>query len=199
MASRDKVLKIVRELKLVRPRDLERQGIRPNVLWKLAKEGQVERIGRGLYQLPGTVLSEYVSLLEVVKAVPNSIICLLTALRFHEIGTQEPPRVWIAIDRKARKPKSRTVEMEIVRFSGVARVKGVETHQVDGFSIRVTNPGRTVADCFKYRNKIGLDVALEALRECLMDNKATIDQLWHFAGVCRVQNVMRPYLEALTS
>jgi predicted transcriptional regulator of viral defense system len=199
VASRDKVLKIVRELKLVRPRDLERQGIRPNVLWKLAKEGQVERIGRGLYQLPGTVLSEYVSLLEVVKAVPNSIICLLTALRFHEIGTQEPPRVWIAIDRKARKPKSRTVEMEIVRFSGVARVKGVETHRIDGFSIRVTNPGRTVADCFKYRNKIGLDVALEALRECLMDNKATIDQLWHFAGVCRVQNVMRPYLEALTS
>ena len=196
MASRDEVLKIVRELKLVRPRDLERHGFHPNILWRLAKEGQVERIGRGLYQLPGTVLSEYVSLLEVVKAVPNSIICLLTALRFHEIGTQEPHHVWIAIDRKARKPKSRTVEMEIVRFSGIARVKGVETHKIDGFSIRVTNAGRTVADCFKYRNKIGIDVAVEALRECLYDRKSTIGEIGEYAKLNRVYNVMRPYLES---
>jgi predicted transcriptional regulator of viral defense system len=165
----------------------------------LAKVGQ-NVIGRGLYQLPNAIPGgENCSLVEVSKAVPSCIICLLSALRSHELGTQEPPSVWIAIDRKARKPRNRTVKLEVDRFSGNARIVGVENHVLDGFSVRITNPGRTVADCFKYRNKIGLDVALEALRECLVDKKATIDQLWNYAGICRVQRIMRPYLEALTA
>jgi len=195
--ARDEVLRLIRDQKLVRPRDLQRHGIRPNLLWKLARDGQVERIGRGLYQLPGTNIGgENTSLVEVAKAVPHCIICLLSALRFHELGTQQPPSVWIAIDRKARKPKQRTVDLTVVRFSGAALVQGVHTHQLEGFPVRITNPGRTVADCFKYRNKIGIDVAVEALRECVNDRKATIGEIGEFARLNRVYNVIRPYLES---
>jgi len=122
---------------------------------------------------------------------------LLSALRFHELTTQAPFEVWMAIDGKARAPKEEIIPLRIVRFSGKALTAGVESHSIDGVKIKVYNPAKTVADCFKYRNKIGLDVAVEALRDCWRKKSATADQLWHFAKVCRVANVMRPYLESV--
>ena len=136
-------------------------------------------------------------MLAVTTRVPQAIICLLTALRFHEIGTQLPHEVWIAIDRKARKPRLAGLPVRVVRFSGTALKSGVEDRLIGERKVRITSPARTVVDCFKYRNKIGLDVALEALREAWRAKRATSDELWRYAKLCRVANVMRPYLESL--
>jgi len=129
--------------------------------------------------------------------VPQAIICLLSALRFHGIGTQSPHEVWIALDRKARKPRLAGLPVRVVRFSGAALGAGVESRLISERKVRITSPARTVADCFKYRNKIGLDVALEALREAWRSKRVTADELWRYAKICRVANVMRPYLETL--
>ena len=196
VTNRERALALLRSHGLLRPRDLAEAGLRSAVLWDLAREGIVERVGRGLYRLAEADVTENVSLAEVAKAVPGGVICLLTALAFHQLTTQLPHKVWMAVDRKARKPKARTVQLEIFRFSGPGLVEGVEEHRIEGVPVRITNPARTVADCFKYRNKIGLDVAMEALRDCLHDRKATVDELVRFAKLDRVWNVMRPYLEA---
>ena len=125
------------------------------------------------------------------------IVCLLSALRFHCLTTQAPFDVWVAIPKAARVPKASFPPLRIVRFSGDALTEGVEQHMVDGVSVRITSVAKTVVDCFKFRNKIGLDVALEALRDAWMAKRVTMDELWHFAAICRVANVMRPYLESL--
>lgn len=197
MTQKEKVLALFSNRGLLQPLDLLRAGLRPAVLWELAQQGFIERVGRGLYRLAGADLTENVSLAEAAKAIPRGIVCLLTALRFHGLTTQLPHSVWVAIDRKARKPKARTVRLEIVRFSGWALVEGVETHQIEGVNVRITNPARTVADCFKYRNKIGLDVALEALRDCLRARKATVSEISRFVKLNRVWRIVRPYLEAM--
>jgi predicted transcriptional regulator of viral defense system len=129
--------------------------------------------------------------------VPGEGICLLSALRFHGLTTQAPFEVWLAIENKALAPKLEYPPLRIVRFSGVALTEGVEEHIVDGVTIRITSVAKTVADCFKYRNKIGLDVALEALRDSWHEKRMTSDEIWHYAKVCRVANVMRPYLDFL--
>ena len=196
VTSRERALKLLRSQGILRPRDVAQAGLRSAVLWDLARQGIVERVGRGLYRLTGADVTEHASLTEAAKAVPGGVICLLTALAFHELTTQLPHRVWMAVDRKARKPKARTVGFEVVRFSGAGLVEGVDVHRLDGVAVRITNPARTVADCFKYRNKVGLDVAMEALRGCLHDRKATVDELVRFAKLDRVWRVMRPYLEA---
>jgi len=191
-------LDMVQERGLLRPRDLEAQGIDGRYLSRLHERGQIERVGRGLYAPiePGTI-TEHHSLAEGLKWVPSGVVCLLSALQFHELTTQNPHEVWLAIDRKARLPKTSGVMIRIVRFSGNALQYGVEQHELEGVSVPVYSPAKTVADCFKYRNKIGMDVALEALRDCLRQRKATIDQLMEAAEVCRVAKVMRPYLESL--
>ena len=196
MKSRERALTLLRVQGILRPRDVAEAGIRSAVLWDLARQGIAERVGRGLYRLAGADVTEHASLAEASKAVPGGVICLLTALAFHELTTQLPHRVWMAVDRKARKPKARTVEFEIVRFSGAGLVEGVDVYRLEGVAVRITNPARTVADCFKYRNKVGLDVAMEALRDCLRGRKATVDELVRFARLDRVWRVMRPYLEA---
>ncbi len=183
---------------LVQPRDLIRAGLRPAALWELARQGVAERAGRGLYRLAGAWTGENVSLAEAAKVSPHGVFCLLTALRFHGLTTQLPHRVWMAIAHKARKPKQRTVALEIVRFSDKALAEGVETHVIAGVPVRITNIARTVADCFKYRNKIGRDVALEALRDALRDRKAHAGEIAAFAKFDRVWRIVRPYLEALT-
>ena len=126
------------------------------------------------------------------------MICLLSALRFHGLTTQNPAEVWLAIDRKARAPREPELPLRIVRFSGAARTAGVETHRIDGVAVPVYGVAKTVADCFKYRRKIGTDVALEALRDCWRSGSCSMDELWRYAAVCRVTNVMRPYLESVT-
>ena len=193
----NKVLEYVRKIGIVRPRDLAPMGIPQDYLWRLHNRGLIERIGRGLYAPSGAGATEHHSFAEACKRVPRGVICLLSALRFHEMTTQNPFKVWIAIDVKAREPRSGGLQLRVVRFSGKSLSEGVEEHTLEGVRVRVYSPAKTVADCFKFRNKIGRDVAIEALRDCLSLRKATTDEIWKHAKTCRVAQVMRPYLEAI--
>ena len=194
----DKLIDLVRLLGLIRPRDLEPIGIPRISLTRAVRRGQLERVGRGLYGLPGRQVSAHGVLAEVARRVPKGVVCLLSALRFHGLTTQAPFEVWLAIENKAITPKLDYPPLRIVRFSGAALTEGVEEHVVDDVTVRITCIAKTVADCFKYRNKIGLDVALEALREAWHEKRMTSDDLWRYAKVCRVANVMRPYLDSLS-
>ncbi len=182
-----------------RPRDLETRGIPRDRLKVWLRRGTVERLARGLYQRADADLGEHETIAMVAARVPQAVVCLLTALRVHDIGTQAPRKVWIAIDRKARKPRLDGLPVRIVRFSGPMLTYAVETRRVQGVSFRVTSPARTVVDCFRYRNKIGLDVALEALRDTFDQRRATVGEIVRAAEVCRARSVIRPYLETLTS
>jgi predicted transcriptional regulator of viral defense system len=194
----DRLIELVRLRGLIRPCDLMSLKIPRMSLTRAVRRGQLERVGRGLYGLPGREISAHGSLAEVALRVPKGIICLLSALRFHGLTTQAPFEVWLAIENKAIAPKLEYPPLRIVRFSGDALTEGVEEHIVDGVTIRITGVAKTVADCFKYRNKIGLDVALEALRDAWHEKRMTSDEIWRYAKVCRVANVMRPYLDSLT-
>ncbi len=182
---------------VVRARDFVSQGIPRVTLTRLVRDGRLERVGRGLYTVPGSDVSEHHGLVEASRRVPRGVVCLLSALRFHELTTQQPFEVWMAIDRKARKPKVDSLSIRIVRFGKDALTQGVDEHEIEGVMVRITSPARTVADCFKYRNKIGLDVAIEALRDYLRLRSGTVDELWEAAGVAQVKSVIRPYIEAI--
>jgi len=192
------IVELVRRMGLIRPRDVEVMGIPREYLLRLYRSGDLARVGRGLYTLPGKQSSEFLSLAEVTKRVPNAVICLISALQFHNLTTQIAHRVWIAIENKKWEPAFDYPPIEIVRLTPRAFSFGVEEHEVDRILVHVYSPAKTVADCFKFRNKIGLDVALEALRETWRSRKATMDELWEAAKVCRVANVIRPYLEAVS-
>jgi predicted transcriptional regulator of viral defense system len=192
----ERVLHLASERGAVRTRDLAGYRIPRSILSRLVKNGKLVQVSRGLYALPGHFRSEQHQLAEVATRGTQGVFCLLTALRFHELTTQSPHEIWLAIPNKAHPPKLDYPPLRIVRFSGSALTEGVETHMVDGVSVRVYSAAKTVADCFKYRNKIGLDVALEALRESRREKRATNDELWRYAKVCRVANIMRPYMEA---
>ena len=191
------VLELVREVGVIRPRDLEAAGIPGGHLSRLARSGELVRVGRGLYTLAGAIPSEHRSLAEAAKRVPRGVVCLLSALRFHELTTQTPAEVWLTIGQKDRTPRPNGARLRIVRVSGEARDAGVETHAVEGVPVRIYGAAKTVADCFKFRNKIGTDVAIEALRDCLEQRRCTADELLEYARVCRVLRVMRPYVEVL--
>lgn len=194
-----KVLELALEAGVLRPRELDPYGIPRTYLSRLHKAGRLERIGRGLYILPNAEVTENRTLAEAAKRIPNAVICLLSALQFHELTTQSPFEVWMAIGEKAWRPRIDYPPLRIVRFSKTSLSEGIKEHRVEGVPVRVFEPAKTVADCFKYRNKIGLDVALEALRECWRQRRCSMDDLWYFAAVCRVRNIMRPYLEGLTT
>jgi predicted transcriptional regulator of viral defense system len=196
-SSTEKLLAIVRNAGLIRAKDLAPLGIARVALTRAVRTGQLERVGRGLYGLTTRSVSAHGTLAEVAKRVPNGVICLLSALRFHGLTTQAPFEVWVAIANKAAAPRLDYPPLRVVRFSGAALFEGVEQNIVDDVTVRVTSVARTVADCFKFRNKIGLDVALEALREAWREKRMTSDEIWHYARLCRVANVMRPYLESL--
>jgi predicted transcriptional regulator of viral defense system len=147
---------------------------------------------------PDVAVEEHHALAEVGKRVPKGTICLLSALRFHNLTTQIPHEIWVALDRKARYPKVDYLSLRVVRFSGAALQEGQQQHVIEGVLVCIYNPAKTVADCFKYRNKIGLDVAMEALREAWRNRSCTMSELTHYARICRVSNVMRPYLESLS-
>lgn len=193
----EKLLDLVHQRRIVRPRDLDHLGIPRNYLSRLVHRGELRKVERGLYTGTALAASEHISLLEVSRKVPKGVVCLLSALRFHEIGTQAPHEVWIAIDVKAWAPRIGSPAVRIVRFSGNALGFGVQEKQISGGTIHVFSPAKTVADCFKFRHKIGMDVALEALREAYRQKKASMNDLWEAAKVCRVANVMKPYLESL--
>lgn len=191
------VFELARKAGIVRPRDLAEHRIPQVYLRRLLHRGLLVQPARGLYVLPNGRVTTHRSLAEVAKRTPRAVICLLSALRFHGLTTQAPFEVWIAIDRKARAPKSGKPRIRVVRMSGKALTTGVEEHRIEGVTVRVCSPAKTVADCFKFRNKIGLDVALEALRDYRKKHRGGLDELWRFAKICRVTQVMRPYLEAL--
>ncbi len=172
-------------------------GISRVALARLAKAGDVERVGRGLYAIPNARVTGHRTLVEAVVRVPHGVICLLSALRFHELTTQSPHEVWMAIGVKARKPTVDWPPLRIVRFSGPALTFGVEKHVLENVEVRITSREKTVADCFKYRNKVGLDVAIEALRDYLRSRRRSVDALMEAAVASRVKNVIRPYLEAM--
>jgi predicted transcriptional regulator of viral defense system len=195
--QKERILALAKKLGVISVRDLSDRGLHHESLRRLRKDGVLVKTGRGLYELSGGDVTENHSLALVGKRVPNAVVCLLSSLQFHDIGTQSPSKVWIAIDRKAAKPNMDYPPIRIVRFTGPSLSEGIETHYIEGITVKIYNPAKTVADCFKYRNKIGLDVSLEALRECIRGQRCTNDELWHYAKVCRVANVMRPYLEAL--
>lgn len=197
--DRDRTLMLARRRQGVTTRELAEAGIHTQVLSRLAASGEIERIARGLYRMPEHAVTEHHGLAIAAAAVPHGVVCLLSALQFHRIGTQLPSEVWMAIDRRARRPALRYPPLRVVRYSGAALTEGVESHRVEGREVRVYSAAKTVADCFKYRYKIGLDVALEALREAWRARRFTMDELDRFAAVCRVQRVMRPYLETLAS
>lgn len=193
------VLALAGRRSLLRARDLAEQGLPTVVLSRLVVAGKLERIARGVYSLPGRALSEHRSLAEVALRVPRGVVCLLSALRVHGIGTQAPFEVWMAIPHHSPTPRLDQPALRVVRMSGTALTEGIEPVEIDGVKVPVFNAAKTVADCFKYRNKIGLDVALEALRDGWTQRKLTMDSLWHYATVNRVANVMRPYLESVTA
>jgi predicted transcriptional regulator of viral defense system len=193
----DALLDLVREQGVVRSSDLKSRGIPREYLSRLHSEGVLERASRGVYYLPEIDITEHHSLAEAAKIAPKGIVCLLSALKFHELTTQSPFEVWLAIHPKAYRPTGDGVPLRVVRFSGPALTSGVEEHLIEGVVIRIYSPAKTVADCFKYRNKIGLDVALEALRDYRKRRHAGVEELWKYAKICRVANVMRPYMEAL--
>ena len=192
----ERVLHLAHERGVLRTRDLADHRIPRSVLSRLVKSGRLVQVSRGMYALPGHSRSEQHQLAEIAIRSTQGVFCLLTALRFHELTTQSPHEVWLAIPNKGHPPKLDYPPLRVLRFSGSALTEGVETHMVDGVSVRVYSVAKTVADCFKYRNKIGLDVALEALRESRSEKRATNDELWRYAKVCRVANIMRPYMEA---
>ena len=194
---REAVIETVRQLRIARPRDLAARGLPPSYLHRLARQGVLERVGRGLYQIAGMDVSAHQTMAEACKRVPHGVICLLSSLQFHEMTTQAPFEVWMAIDNKARRPSLDYPPLRVVRFSGPALAEGVITHDAAGAMVRVYDAAKTVADCFKYRNKIGLDVALEALLE-YRRRRWSMDDLWRYAEICRVGNVIRPYLEAVS-
>ena len=183
---------------ILRTRDLEAHGIWRANLRDYVEQGVLTRIGRGLYTLVGVEAGENHSLAEVGKRVPQGTVCLLSALRFHGLTTQQPHETWLALDGRARSPKTDSLALRIVRFTGSALSEGREEHVIEGVPVKIYNPAKTVADCFKFRNKIGLDVALEALRETWRARRCGMSELMRYARVCRVANVMRPYLESLT-
>lgn len=198
LPSQDReVLALARKHPLLRARDVQAEGLPTITLTRLVAAGKLERIARGIYAIPGRKPGPHRSLAEVAIRVPRGVVCLLSALRVHEIGTQAPFEVWLALPHHMPAPKLDRPAVRVVRMSGAALEEGIEHIVVDGVRVAVFDPAKTVADCFKYRNKIGLDVALEALREAWRARKVTMDDVWRYAGIDRVSNVMRPYLEAL--
>lgn len=183
---------------LLRARDLTALGINRSQARQAVQAGLLEQAGRGLYRPPNADITRHHTLVEVAKRIPNGVICLLSALSYHGLTTQSPHEVWLALDHKAWNPRSENVGLRVFRFSGAALSEGIENHTVEGVLLRVYSPAKTVADCFKFRHKIGIDVALEALRETWRERRATMKDIEHYARINRVSKVMLPYLESLT-
>ena len=174
-----------------------RAGIHPRRLYEMRDSGLVERLGRGLYRLADLPPLSNPDLVTVAAKVPAGVVCLISALAYHEITTQIPHEVHLALPRGAEPPRLEHPPLRIFWFSGRAFTEGIERHKVDGIALRVYSPEKTLADCFKYRNKLGLGTVLEALRLYRTRKRTKVDELMRFARVCRVEKVMRPYLEAL--
>ena len=190
-------LQTVKRLGVVRAGDFEALGIPRSRLYRLARQGLVERQGRGLYVARDHPYTESHALAQVAKRVPNAVVCLLTALQFHGLTTQLPHEVWIALPEKARRPYPDYPKLRVMRFTGRAFTEGVEEHTIEGVKVRIYSAAKTVADCFKFRNKIGIDVAVEALKDFTRKYRGGATDLARFARICRVPRVMQPYMDSV--
>ncbi|OAI50617.1 transcriptional regulator [Opitutia bacterium SCGC AG-212-L18] len=193
----EKILSFIQSTGMARLSEIKKLGIHPEYIRRLWKLGKLIKLSRGIYTTSEYDPTEHHSIAEVCKQAPNVILCLLSALVFHDLTTQMPHEIWIAIDNKARKPKIESPPIRVLRFSGRSLNEGVEEHIIQGCVVKVYNPAKTVADCFKYQNKIGLDVALEALHDTLRQKKATYNEILHYAKICRVEKIITPYLESI--
>jgi len=192
-----RVLDLARQKGLLRASDLDAIGAPRVVLTRLTAAGLLNRVARGLYRLPNHPASEHEGLAVIAAKAPQAVFCLLTALQFHGLTTQLPHQIWIAMPRGSHVPRMDWPPIRMVQMTGDAHAAGIEEHPCDGATLRVYSAAKTVVDCFKHRNKIGLDVAMEALKDAWRTRKASADDLWRYAKVCRVANVMRPYMEVV--
>ncbi len=195
----DNILELARHRRVLRAADVREHGWSPQLLIRLHQAGKLQRLGRGLYGLPDAEATEHQTLIEVCQRVPRAVLCLLSALQFHEIGTQLPHEVWIALPEATQTPTLNYPNLRVTRLRGAAYSDGIQTVTEYGAPIRVYSLAKTVTDCFKFRNKIGLDVALEALKESWRSRKVTMAELNHFAKINRVERVIQPYLEAVAA
>lgn len=192
------VIDLAKKLGTIRIKDLLDRGIHPEFARRLVKKDILIRSERGLYTLADSEITEHHDLALIAKRVPKGVICLPSALIFHEIGTQLPRKIWLALEKGSAQPRLSYPPISLVRLSGPSFSEGIDEHKIEGVVVRIYNPAKTVADIFKFRNKIGLDVAIEALKDCLWSRKATIDELWYYAKICRVEKIIQPYIEALS-
>lgn len=199
MTGREKILEYAARRKIFRASDIEHElGLSRLYLWRLEQEGAVERVGYGLYSLADAELTQHQSILEVSVKIPEAVICLISALQFHGLTTQNPFAVWIAIPRGKRYPKRNGTRIRVFRSSTRAYENGIEKHLIDGVEVKVYSPAKTFADCFAYQKTVGLDVCIEALRDAWRQRKVTMDELYHFAQIRNLKGTMQPYLNTLT-
>jgi predicted transcriptional regulator of viral defense system len=195
----ERILELAHNQRLLRAADVRAQGIAPQLLLKLHQTGRLQRVARGVYSLPGAMPTAHQALAEVCQRVPRGVICLLSALQFHDIGTQQPHAVWVALPEATPAPAVDHPPLRIARLRGAAYAEGIDTVDDEGAPIRVYSVAKTVADCFKFRHKIGLDVALEALKDAWRQRRLPMDELIRCARINRVERVMQPYLETLVA
>ena len=197
MTQASQALELARAHGLLRAATARAHGILGVVLARLTDQGELVRLSRGVYMRPDADVSEHHTLAEVACRIPGAVVCLLSALRFHELTTQAPHEVWIAVETRAHRPRPRDLPLRIVEMSCATLRPGSELHEVERVSVPVTSPAKTVADCFRFRSTVGLDVALEALRGYVRQRVGPIDELYEAACLSRVRTVMRPYIEAV--
>lgn len=197
MTQRDRLIQMFDSFPILRSQDITRRDIDPKTIQRLVEQQEIIRVGRGLYSLPGGEISSHYSLVEAQHMVPSGVVCLVSALAFHGVGTQSPRHVHIAIKRGSHIPSIGDQPIHIHTFSEPAFSEGMDEHDVDASTVRVYSPAKTVADCFKFRGKIGIDVAIEALKDIAQTKTATVQEILRFAEICRVKSVMQPYMEAI--
>lgn len=196
--AKSRLLSLAEKQPVLRAGDVARQGIHTSALARLTKTGDLEKVGPGRYRLSrSTRTTEHHDLAVATAAVPRSVVCLISALRFHDIGTQLPAEVWITVPRGTRVPRVSAPPLRVVSVSTAVFDLGIEEHRIEGHAVRIYSLARTVADCFRFRNKVGLDVALEALTEAWRGKRLKLDELNRIAKKLRVQRVMQPYLETV--
>lgn len=196
MNTTQQILDIAKQKGILRASDITEAGLSRNHLYRLCRDGLLKKTARGLYVLPDAEASEHIALAELAKRTPRAVVCLVSALNFHGITTQLPHEIWIALPRGSWHPRMDYPPINLTYMSADAFSFGIQEHNLNGVFVKVYSPAKTVADCFKFRNKIGLDVAIEALRETWHSRKATMDELMEAAKICKVSMVMRPYIEA---
>ncbi len=197
--QRDRTIDLLRHNGIMRLTDLRAHGIHAPTLSRMVEEGEIARRGRGLYELTDAEITLSHSLAEIAVRVPKGVICLISALAYHEITLQSPKSIWLAIGEKDRKPRIDHLAVRVLHFGDAALNSGVQTVRIDGVAVKIFSPAKTVVDCFRYRRIVGLDVALEALRLALRSRKATPDDIVRFAKALRIWSVLRPYLESVVA